>query len=207
MFFFNNIHRFRSKLLRYNTTVKLDKNISFGDKLTNLYFKNKLKKSKFYFEYGSGASTILADRLDKKFISLELDKSYYKYVLRILKKKNIIYFNIGPVGEYSYPLFKNKKLIKNYVETIDKYFRRNVYPDFILIDGRFRVACCLNFLKFFNKKNFNPIILLDDFKKRSYYYVLKKYFYLKMVGRMALLLRPKKKFDKGIFNYYLNDPR
>ena len=89
MFFFNNIHRFRSKLLRYNTTVKLDKNISFGDKLTNLYFKNKLKKSKFYFEYGSGASTILADRLDKKFISLELDKSYYKEVLRILKKYNI----------------------------------------------------------------------------------------------------------------------
>ena len=69
------------------------------------------------------------------------------------------------MGEYSYPLFKNKKLIKNYVETIDKYFRRNVYPDFILIDGRFRVACCLNFLKFINKKNFNPIILLDDFKK------------------------------------------
>ncbi len=207
MFFFKNIHRFKSKLLGYNTSIKLDKNIFFGDKLTNLYFENKLKKSRFYFEYGSGASTILADKLDKKFMSLELDKSYYKYILKILKKKNIIYFNIGPVGEYSYPLLKNKKIIKNYIETIDKYFRKKMYPDFILIDGRFRVACCLNLLKFINKKKFNSIILLDDFHKRTYYYVLKEYFYLKIVGRMALLLRQKKKFDKRVFNHYLNDPR
>mgnify|MGYP001220678703 FL=1 len=82
-----------------------------------------------------------------------------------------------------------------------------MYPDFILIDGRFRVACCLNLLKFINKKNFNSIILLDDFHKRTYYYVLKEYFYLKMVGRMALLLRQKKKFDKRVFNHYLNDSR
>ena len=207
MFFFKNIYRFKSKLLRFNTPIILDKDISFGDRLTNLYFINKLKKSKLYFEYGSGASTILADKLHKKFISLELDKSYHKNVSKILKKKNIIYFNIGPVGEYSYPLFKNKKLIKKYVETIDKYFKKKTYPDFILVDGRFRVACCLNLLKFINKKNFNTIILLDDFKKRSYYHMLKKYFYIKMIGRIALLLRPKKKFDKGVFNYYLNDPR
>ncbi len=82
-----------------------------------------------------------------------------------------------------------------------------MYPDFILIDGRFRVACCLNLLKFMNKKNFNTIILLDDFKKRTYYHVLKEYFFLKTIGRIALLLRPKKKFDKRIYNYYLNDPR
>ena len=38
----------------------LKKNINFGSKKANFYFTNNLKKSKFYFEYGSGSSTFLA---------------------------------------------------------------------------------------------------------------------------------------------------
>ena len=64
------------------------------------------------------------------------------------------YINIGPVGDFSYPLLKNKNKIKKYIQSIDKEFQNEKFPDFILIDGRFRVACALNLLKFTQVKKF-----------------------------------------------------
>ena len=206
MLFFENLHRFKSKL--FNTSkIDLNGKINFGDQIANDFFVNKLKKSKFYFEYGSGSSTIFADKLKKSFISVELDKSFYKKIREKLKRNNIKYFSMGPVGEFSYPIMKNKKKIINYVESINPFFKEKKFPDFILIDGRFRVACCLNLLKFLISKKSNIVILLDDFKKRQHYQILYKYYFIKPIGRMALLKPVKKKFDKSIYNQYLFDPR
>ena len=83
MIFFQNYWRFKSKLF-LKKKIKLTKKINFGNNTTNSFFLNKLKKSKFYFEYGSGSSTLVANELNKKFISIELDKKYYLE----LKKKN-----------------------------------------------------------------------------------------------------------------------
>jgi len=81
------------------------------------------------------------------------------------------------------------------------------YPDFILVDGRFRVACCLNLLRFLDKEQFDMIILIDDFKNRNHYKILYEYFNIKLVGRMALLTSSKKKFDQEVFEKYLLDSR
>ena len=68
-------------LLRYfsliNSNYEVSSKINFGSKTSNNYFKKLLKISKFYFEYGSGSSTLLARKLNKKFISIETDKSFY----------------------------------------------------------------------------------------------------------------------------------
>ena len=59
-------------LLRYFNFIKIDYNISsnlsFG-KYESKFFDNQLSKSKFYLEFGSGNSTILAYKKKKKFFN------------------------------------------------------------------------------------------------------------------------------------------
>ncbi len=117
------------------------------------------------------------------------------------------YIDVGPVGEFSYPLIKNKKKILNYINSINRYLEGKDYPDFILIDGRFRVACCLNLLRYLNKNTSNIIILVDDFRKRHHYKILYQYFDIKLIGRMGLLKSPKQKFNMKVFDKYLFDSR
>ncbi len=206
MIFYENYWRFKSKLF-FKKKIKLTKKINFGKSNTNSFFYDQLKKSKFYFEYGSGSSTLVASDLNKKFISIELDKKYYLELKKKIKNDQIKYFNIGPVGEFSYPIFKLKKRILNYINSIDTYLSNEDYPDLILIDGRFRIACCLNILRHIQKKSLKVLILLDDYEKRESYKILNKFFKIKSIGRMAILKASKKRVSKKTFNEYLYDPR
>ena len=206
MLFFENFHRFRNKIFRKNRFNITDE-INFGSKEANDFFEKNLNKSKFYYEFGSGSSTLRADYLDTRFVSVELDKSFFNHIQKKLTKKNINYISIGPVGEFSYPLFKNKKKIFNYINSIEFFFKNMDYPDFILVDGRFRVACCLNLLRFLDKEQLDIIVLIDDFKNRDHYKILYEYFSIKLIGRMALLKSSKKKFDQVVFEKYLLDCR
>ena len=206
MIFYQNYWRFKSKLF-LKKKIKLTKKINFGNNTTNSFFLNKLKKSKFYFEYGSGSSTLVASELNKKFISIELDKKYYLELKKKIKNDQVKFFNIGPVGEFSYPIFKLKKKIVNYINSIDTYLSDEDYPDLILIDGRFRIACCLNILKHIQKKSLKVLIFLDDYEKRESYKILNKFFKIKSIGRMAVLKALKKRVSDKTFNEYLYDPR
>jgi hypothetical protein len=187
MFFFENFFRFRNKFLK-KININPSHRINFGSKKANDCFEKILKKSNFYFEFGSGNSTILAEKINKDFISVELDKTFFDKISLILKnKKKIKYIDIGPVGEFSYPLIKDKSKIIKYVKSINKYFNKKKFPSLILVDGRFRVACCINIFFLIKKYKHNPIIVLDDYKKRNEYKILDKIFNIKLIGRMAFL--------------------
>ena len=63
-------------LIAYNliltaTNFKISNDVDFGCDSTNDFFTKSLKKSNLYLEFGSGSSTLLADRLFKQFISIE----------------------------------------------------------------------------------------------------------------------------------------
>ena len=189
MIFFENIKRFKNiyKIFFFRN-IEIESRINFGSHQANLFFLEKLKRSHYYFEYGSGSSTLMANKYKKKFLSIELDKSYYDLLKKKINKKGIIKFiNIGPVGEFSYPLFKFEERIKRYVECIDEEFKKKTYPDLILIDGRFRVACCLNLLKFDRINKGLCTIIIDDYTKRKEYHILNSFFFIKKIGRLALL--------------------
>ena len=97
-----------------------------------------------------------------------------------------------------------KKKIVNYINSIDTYLSNEDYPDLILIDGRFRIACCLNILKHIQKKSLKVLILLDDYEKRESYKILNKFFKIKSIGRMAVLKALKKGFlIKLLMNIYM----
>ena len=77
MIFFENLFRFKNKFIK-KIDFSPSRNIDFGSKKANEFFKKTLRKSNFYFEFGSGNSTILAEEFKKKFISIELDKTFFK---------------------------------------------------------------------------------------------------------------------------------
>jgi len=207
MIFPENFWRLKKKYLDYfkSNQIKINEYFNFGTKEANEYFKKKLNNCKFYFEYGSGSSTLYVDKKFKKYISIETDKSFYSLIKTKIKKKNSLKFmSLGLVGEFSYPFYVSKNKIKNYVESLDFFIIKKSFPDLILIDGRFRVACCLNLLKFKEIINSKSIIILDDFKKRENYKVLKRYFNIKLVGRFGILKVKKYTKTKNYFieKYY-----
>ncbi len=206
MIFYNNLSRFKFFYKKYilSNKFQLNRKINFGSKKSNFFFLKELKKSRFYFEYGSGTSTLIADELNKNYISIELDSAFYNLIHKKIKKKDKIkLFNIGPVGEYSYPILKIKSKIINYVQSIDKYSKNKNFPDLILIDGRFRVACCLNLLKFKKIIKNKTKIILDDYKNREEYHILQEFFSIKKIGRLGIL-KAKKNNNTNKVKFLLN---
>ena len=58
-----------------------------------------------------------------------------------------------------------------------------------------------------NKKKIKSTILIDDYKKRDYYKILRNFFYIKEVGRMAILNSKKKIINPNILSDYILDSR
>jgi hypothetical protein len=209
------IHQIIFHILRYhnkiNINYNLKKNPDFQNIKSNNFFLNMLKKSKFFFEYGSGSSTILANRLLKKYMSIESDKNFFLYMKNI-NIPNIKFINFGYVYFYSVPIFlkiNKKKSSENAYNYANQIFKTKLKPDLILIDGRYRVLCALTVFEFIKKKkikNKDVTIILDDYKTRKKKYnVLKNFFYISLIGRFAIL-KPKNYFPnlekiKEIYKY------
>ena len=184
-------------ILRYFSIIKgfdykVSKKIKFGSKNADEYFVKNLKKSKYYLEYGSGSSTILAKKCKKKFLSIETDKSFFRY-MRNLKIDEIVYANIGPTKYYSQPILPTlllKNQIKKYASKIEIFFKKfNRLPDLVLIDGRFRVYVTLIVIYVFLTKNSKKklIIIIDDYKYRKNYHYLKKIVKIRLIGRFGII--------------------
>jgi len=192
--------------LRYysilSTTYEVTDKINFGSSLSNNYFKKNLRKCNFYLEYGSGNSTFLANKLHKKYKSIEADKSFYRF-MKTKKIRNIKYLDLGPTKYYSIPILPTnliKKKIEKYAIQIEEFYKTfNKIPDLILLDGRFRVFVTLKIIKFcLSKKDFlNTIIIIDDFKFRKDYHLIKKIINMNLVGRFGVIkLNKKLKINK-----------
>ena len=86
-------------------SFKIKKNINFGSEIANKFFLSKIKQINYYLEFGSGSSTILADSINKNYLSIELDKSFFNQIIKDIKnKEKIILINIGPTKYDSIPL-------------------------------------------------------------------------------------------------------
>jgi len=129
------------------------------------YLSNYLKKDMELFEYGSGGSTLFFAERVRKIISIEHDKSWYEYEIKILDELNNLELHLIEPDENG--IYKNKRdgyqnlYFDNYVNTIDKYDMFDV----IIVDGRQRNICFKKALQHIKK---NGIIVFDNFD-RSYY--------------------------------------
>lgn len=153
-------------------------------------------------EFGTGGSTLFAITNNKKVVSVESDRKFYKYFMgRVnsnfnLDESKVILARTGLTGRYGMPLFyplSRNVPVKGMSYVLSGYSQFvGMKPDLIFIDGRWRIACCLYSLVL----GWRDIkIILDDFdENRGYSNFIEKYFLVQSNGRLAEL-KPKETFD------------
>jgi len=161
-------------------------------------FYKYLDKSSIYFEYGSGGSTYQASIRDNisKIYSVESDKEWQKILQQNIRSNNVTYFynemdtqpktwgrpgpNSSVIQQINY---------SNYMKNLTDEEQKSI--DLILIDGRFRVACCL---KCFDIINTNCLIAFDDFLNRQQYHLVLDYYdVLEKTSDNRMVILQKKK--------------
>ena len=193
----------------------------FDDESTE-YFREQIAGVHNYLEYGSGGSTILANKVvTNHLVSVDSDASFLADVERRLDQEErramskLIHVNIGLTLDLGMPVFTKptRRRVRRwgeYAKAPWRYFRMiGQQPDLILVDGRFRVACVLESLL-----SLSPLsrtrILLDDYVGRPEYSVVEQFADLEVVGRMAVL-RPRKLLNRiqvrQMAREYCADPR
>ena len=160
-------------------------------------FKKQLTDTKAYFEFGSGGSTKLAARSNVAVYGVESDKFWvdtlHKETGELCK---VEYVDIGPTKEWGYPVDdSHKEKFVNYSEAILKYDQAF---DFILVDGRFRVACTLNAIKHTLKKQkqiTDTRIFIHDFWNRADYHEVLEFLDTEHVVESAGVFRVKENIN------------
>lgn len=192
--------------------------ITFGNEETGNFLKSKILNSKIFLEFGSGNTTIIAEENKLNYYSIESDKNFFTYLKKNGVKK-IHFYSLGYVEFYSYPLLKSS-LFKNYYKSKAKKYASDIFnklnkdfifPDLIMVDGRYRVLCMLNIFKFLKiNKLFETCVILDDYSKRDYYNEIQNFFKISLSGRMAVCFINENKSLSDLDNLiekYSDDPR
>jgi hypothetical protein len=194
-----------------------------------ILFSRYLMNSTVYYEFGTGGSTLFACSLlysDSKlqtFFSIDSDEGFLKNLIQqsdclqqnSQEKFYPIYSPIGPVKEFGYPirnpnltLAKQMDLWLAYPQSILSLAKNyKLFPDFVLIDGRFRVASALFALLLLPSNGF---IAIHDFSPRPQYYAILKYYEPVDCVNSLLIAKQKERINWKEYyqdlTYYLNDP-
>ena len=159
------------------------------DDETREWFETRLRAAKFYLEFGAGGSTVLAGQLGIPTISVEGDPYYARAVRRAIPPAAPLTFLtpwLGLTTGWSRPLRPTRAKAKRYVSSPFGKMRDR-FPDFILVDGRYRVACALETARQARQRSVQATLLVDDYGKRRQYRVLEAWLgQPRMIGRSAL---------------------
>jgi protein O-GlcNAc transferase len=142
--------------------------IQMSDEEVRLFTKY-IQRCTCYFEFGIGGSTIHTFiKTEAKIRGIESDKEWVNRVQSEVEDDRLVvsHVDIGKTKEFGHPVSdSNKVKFPAYSMSIHS---TDINPDFILIDGRFRVACLIQSIIFSVNRKIDPIISLHDCQ-RSYY--------------------------------------
>jgi protein O-GlcNAc transferase len=151
----------------------MDPHMAENDK--RMFYKYLDRASK-YFEWGSGGSTCAASKKPniKEIISVESDKSWIKAMRETLGGKSHVklrFIDLQCVpNSWGRPGPTCPKLDqRSYSDQI--LDQQGV--DLVLIDGRYRVACCLKAHRIIGD---DCVVLFDDFLDRPQYHAVLEYY-------------------------------
>ena len=173
-------------------------------------FKRLSKEAKIYGEYGCGQSTIwMAQNTDATIISADTSIDWCKKIETLTMNHGFkVIYDVADCGEiigWGFPRdYSKRDNFKNYFESI--WNKKDLRPDTVLIDGRFRLACFFTCLL---KADVGTKIIFDDYVNRPYYHIIENYIKpVEYCGRQALFIIPnkenKKYQDKDIINEITN---
>ena len=187
------------------------------DEIATPYFLSLIGDCRFYLEYGSGGSTVLAAALNKPFVSVDTDRLFLQSLRRkigaLTPGQRLLHADIGLTGPWGIPFpagepsSQRLKKWKAYARTPWPFISQDNHPDLVLIDGRFRVAtaltCCVHL-----SASSDVQILVDDYADRPSYRIIEQHAKLvRMLGRMAVFnpLRGDQSALNEVINQYSSD--
>ena len=156
------------------------------------FFKDAIARSSCYLEYGCGGSTAYAANLAKvkTIISVDTSQIWIDKVIQSLAHTDstllIKHCDLGEIINLGTPINRDKSMhFWRYMVTPWETARaKNLVPDAVLIDGRFRVA---SFLYSLLSARAGTLLMFDDYLNRKHYFVVEKYCKLQEKhGRMGV---------------------
>ena len=165
------------------------------DPETAAALRELLAGSSFYLEFGSGGSTLLADRLGVPTVCVDSDRYFADVVRRSLSagtRVTVLHANIGLTEAWGLPLNRRApwraRLWRRYIaRPFQEIAKRTGFPDLIFVDGRFRVACVLESVRQAQLRGARTTILVDDYDMRPAYHVVEQHLGApERIGRSAL---------------------
>ena len=182
-------------------------------KLTMLFdgddslFKDLLKNSKNYGEYGCGLSTEwVLNNTNANILSVDSSKEWIDKIssknVEYEKRLKLQHIDLGKVENWGRPVGYEKSY--NFINYFNWIWTQDILPDTVLIDGRFRVCCFLTSIKYANE---NTKIIFDDYNNRPYYHVVEKFIKKEQTcGRQTLfIVKNKNKINFDLLNIEINN--
>ena len=182
-------------------------------KLTKLFdgddslFKDLLKNSKNYGEYGCGLSTEwVLNNTNANILSVDSSKEWIDKIssknVKCKKRLKLQHIDLGKVENWGRPVGYEKSY--NFINYFNWIWTQDILPDTVLIDGRFRVCCFLTSIKYANE---NTNIVFDDYNNRPYYHVVEKFIKKEQTcGRQTLfIVKNKNKINFDLLNIEINN--
>lgn len=180
------------------------------DEETAEWLERQLRQTRLYLEFGSGGSTLLANKLSVPSISVESDRFYARAVRRGLAHPGIARIRVPRMGitaEWGMPLFFRRSKGPRYVaagfEALGDRF-----PDLVFVDGRYRVACALESARQANLAGASALLMFDDYEGRPFYRAAEDYLGdPERIGRAALFSIGKTAISEEAVRQFAEDPR
>ena len=144
-------------------------------------FARLTKDARAVIEYGSGGSTVYFLREKKRIHSVDSNPEFHRMMLgipfvssRIGNGLTLDFVDVGPTDMFGTPLSNERS--SEWTRYVSQPWTR-VQPgervDLVLVDGRFRVACCLYSVRKILELGWSStVILIHDFSKRKEYHVI-----------------------------------
>lgn len=139
-------------------------------------FAELLAASARFLEYGAGGSTRFAAQHGLQSItSVESDPRFLQAVDAYIRRDapdidwHPIPINLGRTGPLGYP--RSLRPTSGWIRYPLAPWHRNLNPDLILVDGRFRLACALAAAQYAAP---GTLVLIDDYGLRPWYWSVRK---------------------------------
>ena len=172
-------------------------------------FKDVLKTSKIFGEYGCGSSTEwVLKNTNANILSVDSSRNWVDKIssgnAAYNKRIKLKHIDLGEVENWGRPISYEKSY--NFINYFNWIWNQDILPDTVLIDGRFRVCCFLTSIKYGKE---NTKIIFDDYNNRPYYHVIEKFIKKEQTcGRQALfIVENKKNINIDLLNIEINNFR
>jgi hypothetical protein len=137
-------------------------------------FKREVARAKAYVEFGSGGSTVFVDCAGIPGVSVENDPYYARAVASRLKGGRITQrvVAMGLTQPWGVPWFPKVRWAKAYVSAP---WDIASFPDFVLVDGRYRVACALEAARRAQEASARATLMFADYVSRPHYHPVERH--------------------------------